>query len=145
VTGDDTPTDLGELLAGVNARLDHATGAMRVVAAAITGAQAEQTRLARRSRLERVVALGALALLTLSTVALAAGVLSIRHITSGTNDNSRVLIDCTTPGHPCYERGQQATATAIKQIVEAQTVAAWCGAHRPTLAGARACTARHLR
>jgi len=44
-------------------------------------------------------------------------------LTSETHDTSRatqqavqILIDCTTPGHHCYEQGQQSTRTAVQGL-----------------------------
>lgn len=33
----------------------------------------------------------------------------------------QIMVDCTTPGHTCYEEGQKRTGEAVNQIIEAVT------------------------
>lgn len=40
-----------------------------------------------------------------------------RHNTAASQQNTAAIRDCTTPDGRCYQRGQQATANAIAQIV----------------------------
>jgi hypothetical protein len=38
----------------------------------------------------------------------------------------QILIDCTTPNHPCYEKGQQNTRTAVQGLNAAADARAIC-------------------
>ena len=38
----------------------------------------------------------------------------------------QILIDCTTPGHGCYEKGQQGTRTAVQGLNKAASATALC-------------------
>lgn len=43
-----------------------------------------------------------------------------------TNKTLQIIEDCTTPGMPCYDRGQAATASAIGDINRVAIIAAAC-------------------
>lgn len=47
-------------------------------------------------------------------------------IVSSTNNNSKILIDCTTPGHTCYERERNATSDAVGTINRVTIIAIAC-------------------
>lgn len=42
------------------------------------------------------------------------------------NDNLKLLVDCTTPKHSCYDRGQQQTGQAIHAIQLSVIFANYC-------------------
>lgn len=66
----------------------------------------------------------------------------ITHVDTGTN----ILIDCTTPGHPCYERGQQSTRAVLQQVNAVIIAAAYCAhAGNYTVASIRACVKQTIR
>ena len=58
-----------------------------------------------------------------------------------------ILIDCTTPGHKCYDQGQQSTRTAVQGLIKAGNASELCG-HDPandTLDKLTACVIATLR
>lgn len=48
------------------------------------------------------------------------------HITTGTNNYTKRLVDCTTPGGKCYEQGRSATTGAVGTINQVVTVTVYC-------------------
>lgn len=50
-------------------------------------------------------------------VALAGLVIAIVWIGLGNKHNGEILVDCTTPGHACYERGQEQTTKAVQALI----------------------------
>ena len=46
--------------------------------------------------------------------------------TEATKQAVQILIDCTTPGHDCYEKGQQSTRTAVQGLNAAADARAIC-------------------
>jgi hypothetical protein len=58
-----------------------------------------------------------------------------------------ILIDCTTVGHPCNERGQKATANAVSQLGRISVLASSCAATlpNPTPGNVERCVLAHLR
>src|SRR4029077_17808537 len=46
--------------------------------------------------------------------------------TENTPKAVQILVDCTTPGHSCYEKGQQSTRTAVQGLNAAADARAIC-------------------
>jgi len=70
---------------------------------------------------------------TAALAALAVVVVSIydrgttsRHILENVDTSTRILVDCTTPGHPCYEAGKARTGDTIAQINRIIVLVAYC-------------------
>ena len=42
-----------------------------------------------------------------------------------------ILVNCTTPGHECYERGRSTQNGAVGTITQVSIVAAWCAKTLP--------------
>lgn len=57
------------------------------------------------------------------------------------------LVDCTTPGHDCYDRGTQATKAAVTQLNHVIILASSCAATlpNPTPANVQSCVLRHFK
>lgn len=67
----------------------------------------------------------------------------LREIRTG----NQILIDCTTPGHDCYEQGQQRTGEAIVRLNQIIVLASYC-AKQPgnvTVEQIQACVVKGLR
>jgi hypothetical protein len=102
----------------------------------------DETRLAWKAAFaRRVVVILALLCLVLSLGTTLVNVAVIR----SNQESGRTVVDqiknCTTPGRPCYERGQRQTATAVADINRVTLAAATCAARRPgqTAPEIRAC------
>lgn len=52
-----------------------------------------------------------------------------RNAANNTRVSSDLLVNCTTPNHPCYERGRSATSGAVGTITKAAVAAAYCAVH----------------
>jgi hypothetical protein len=59
------------------------------------------------------------------------------------NSNS-ILIDCTTPGHKCYDDGQKATSDAVGQINRIIILASFCAQDNHTLVDIQLCVTDNL-
>lgn len=61
-------------------------------------------------------------------IALALGLilLSNYYQLAGVRRSSTILVDCTTPGHKCYEQGRSATSGAVGTINKVTIVAIAC-------------------
>lgn len=46
--------------------------------------------------------------------------------TTATKQAVGILLDCTTPGHACYEQGQQSTRTAVQALNDAANARELC-------------------
>lgn len=57
---------------------------------------------------------------------LLAGMARLEAITTSTNSNSQLLIDCTSPTGKCYQDGQRRTGSAIGTINQVSIYAAYC-------------------
>ena len=76
---------------------------------------ANQMRLDRvRGKADRRRFLSLFVVMVVALVALTIVGLSNRHY-------NQVLVNCTTPGHECYERGQKTTAAVVGKIVDADS------------------------
>lgn len=51
---------------------------------------------------------------------------SVLGIVGDTRSNTNTLVDCTTPGHKCYEQGRDATSGAVGTIAKVVVLAAYC-------------------
>jgi hypothetical protein len=90
------------------------------------------------------VALVLLALYAILTTRQLVGVM--RQTQKGSVTTLHVVRDCTTPGQPCYERGQKQTAGAVADINKITVYAAAC-ADRPgdqTVTQIQSCVIRKL-
>ena len=102
----------------------------------------EETRLAWKAAFARRVVI-VLAVLCVG-LSLATTVVTVVVIRSN-QQGGRAVVDqiknCTTPGRPCYERGQRQTANAVADINRVTLAAATCAARRPgqTAPEIRAC------
>lgn len=80
----------------------------------------------RRALILRRIVIGLVAVAVTLTLAVSSvGVVLIRSTQIGnkstldtTKRTARQVASCTTPGRPCYKRGQQATAAAVSQILD---------------------------
>lgn len=70
----------------------------------------------------------------------------VKNNTQTTKQAVQILIDCTTPKHPCYEQGQQATRTAVQALNAAGSAQVFCGKDpaNDTLEKLEACVADEL-
>lgn len=50
----------------------------------------------------------------------------ISNLAIQTHENTQTLINCTTPGHACYEQGHTATSGAVGTIAQVIAAAAFC-------------------
>lgn len=128
---------------------DHST--LEAQQALLAGAAAEATHLAevseqllariRMSKVERLY----FVLMTLLILLIGCGLLllgvSNRHNTQASRKGVELIIDCTTAGHPCYDRGVRSQATAVAAIVQSQLISAWCSGHSNSFGEAQKCVA----
>lgn len=49
-----------------------------------------------------------------------------RGILNDVRKSTNILVDCTTPHHPCYERGQKQSRDAVGNINQVIVLAAYC-------------------
>lgn len=99
----------------------------------------------RMSRVERAYFVAMTLLILLVAVGLLFLGVNNASNTSATRNNTRLIIDCTTAGHACYDRGVRSQATAVTAIVQSQLVSSWCSAHSKTFVQAQKCVAVLLR
>ncbi len=132
----------------ITSRLDHMSVAVQNLASSVHTSNVLAAGYNReKHRRTTVIRNGVVALVVLIAGFLVYGGLQVHRVTSIGKTNregvTRVL-DCTTPGHACYDQGQAAQAAAIAQLVHAQAVATWCAARALTLDAVNSCLTAYL-
>jgi Na+-translocating ferredoxin:NAD+ oxidoreductase RnfG subunit len=94
-----------------------------------------------RARDRRAVLIGRIALALGVLLAVIALVLSLLTLLARQQANHQaqlrqqqiltILVNCTTPGHKCYDDGQKRTGALIKELEETAVLANLCAAHHP--------------
>lgn len=51
---------------------------------------------------------------------------NVNDVANDTRANTQTLINCTTPGHQCYEQGRSATSGAVGTIAKVVVAASFC-------------------
>lgn len=71
--------------------------------------------------------------LVLAVLAFAMGITALIYIAAQNRANGERLIDCTTPHHACYDRGQTQTGEAVGEIGRVILAANFCATlvHQP--------------
>jgi hypothetical protein len=99
----------------------------------------------RMSKIERLY----FVLMTLLILLIGCGLLllgvSNRHNTAASKQGVELIINCTTAGHPCYDRGVKSQASAVAAIVQSQLASAWCSSHSKNFSDAQKCVAQLLK
>lgn len=83
-------------------------------------------------------------LLAGTLVALLIGVARLNNVADVNRRNGELLVDCTTPGGGCYERGRAETGKAIDLLQRATVAAVECAKSQPTDALIEACVRSKL-
>lgn len=138
VRGETGPADeRGEVREALIAGLAASAGELSSVARELTAAT-------RVGRAERII-IGALSLfLVVLSVVSYISIHKLQDIGKTNRSNTDLIVDCTTPGGVCYERGRKSTGSAIATINDVTIAASYCAQFNTTQATIRKCIEAEL-